>query len=172
MKGLLASALVLMAGCGFNSPESSSAQADAGDNGSPPGSTPQDAPPAARCSTYSYSYNGHKYRMVDTAISWTDASNNCASDGGYLLKIESSGEDNQAAYLISGPSEIWIGLRDGTNTGSYVWTDNTPPTFTHWGAAPNAASPDCVVKNTLVTDGRWYPRDCTSTRAVVCECNP
>lgn len=173
MQGLLAAALavVLGAGCSFHSPEGS-----APNSGDPDAAVADDAggDAGALCAGYGYSYNGHKYRLISSAGTWTQAKVSCEAGGGYLLKIETSGEDNQAANaFFGGPSEVWAGLRDVNQNGVYVWTDGTAPAFTHWsGTAPGSASPDCVVKNTYVTDGRWYTRDCTDSKAVICECVP
>ncbi len=166
MQGLLASTIALVAGCTFSSPEIGSP------NGADPDATPApDAPAIARCKmAYEYDYNGHKYHLIEAAMSWSQAKALCEADGGYLLKFDSQSEDNQAAYLISEQTEIWIGLHDTDQNGAYLWLDGTPPSFTHWSGTPGAASPDCVVKNTLINDGRWYPRDCIDARPAVCEC--
>lgn len=174
MQGLLATALALaLAGCSFHAPEASSPN-----GGDPDAATTADAavdaPPAARCTTYGSPYNGHKYRMVETGMPWAQARANCEADGGYLLKIETQPEDYQIeTAFLAGPQEVWTGLRDVDQSGVYVWTDGTAPSFTHWnGSAPGAGSPDCVAKNTYVTDGRWYTHDCTDSRDFICECNP
>jgi lectin-like protein len=167
MQGLLAAVIALAAGCGFHAPEASA--------GPDAGTDPSGDAPAARCTTtYDYVYSGHRYRLVESGMKWAEAKTSCEADGGYLLEIDSSAEDNQAANaFFGGPQEVWIGLRDASNDGSYRWTNDMPPSYTHWnGAAPNAGSPDCVVKNTYFTDGHWYTRDCEDDKAVLCECNP
>ena len=149
----------------------------------PPGGDPDpdastgDAAPAdgtpAGCSTYDYSYNGHKYRLVETGLEWTQAKSNCEADGGALLKIDSASEDQQVEVtLVGGPQEVWIGLSDADNDGIYVWTDGTPPSFTNWNGAPSISSPDCVVKNTYTSDGLWYTKGCGTNKAALCECVP
>jgi hypothetical protein len=181
MKALLAATLALAAGCSFSSPDGTGpkgaeTEPDAGlevDAGAPQ----VDAAPGARCAAYTYSYQGHKYRLgsgTGSGITWAKAKESCESDGGYLLKIETSGEDQQVEdAFIGGPQEVWIGLSDLNRDGNYFWTDGTPASaFSHWNQAPAQASPDCVVKNTYTLDGRWYARDCGLGRAVICECVP
>ena len=180
MQGLLAAALAasLVAGCSFSSPEGSGpdgTEPDAGGPAGPDAATDPDAPAVARCTTtYSTSYDGHKYRLIQSGMPWAQAQAACEMDGGYLLQIETDAEDNQVerAFLF-GPEEVWMGLRDPGNDGIYQWMDGTAPTsFTNWGGGtPSSGSPDCVVKNTYETDGRWYPRNCTDNRSVICECN-
>jgi C-type mannose receptor len=135
---------------------------------------PGDGPSSLRCSAYNYSYNGHKYRLVDSGIPWTQAKTNCTGDGGYLVKLESAAEDAQlASAFVGGPPEVWIGLNDADNDGLYLWTDGTAPSFTNWnGTPPDAGNPDCVVKDTNTTDGRWSTKGCNVNKAVVCECTP
>lgn len=176
MKGLLAAVTILAAGCSFDAPGAGSpdpAMPDAGTQLDPP---TVDAPPTARCGpAYNYDYNFHKYRLVQSGMSWMQAKSSCEADGGYLLKIETAAEDQQVedAFFL-GPQEVWIGLRDINGDGNYFWTDGTPPSaFSHWdGGPPNASSPDCVAKNTFSTNGRWYTRDCAINRALICECDP
>jgi hypothetical protein len=175
MQGLLAAALALaLAGCSFHAPDASSPGGADDDAAASMTDAAVDAPPAARCTTYGTSYNGHKYRMVESGMPWAQARANCEADGGYLLKIETQPEDFQVeTAFVAGPQEVWTGLRDVDQSGVYVWTDGTLPSFTHWsGSAPGAGSPDCVAKNTYVTDGHWYTRDCTDSRDFICECNP
>jgi Lectin C-type domain len=182
MQGLLAAALALAlalaltAGCSFNAPKGGDGNGGGPDAGGPAGTdagpTP-DAPPARCTMTYDFSYGGHKYRLIDSGMSWAQAKAACETDGGYLLKIETSEEDRKAEEAFAfGPAEVWMGLRDPSNDGVYVWTDGTAPSFSRWSASPSAGSPDCVVKNTYTTDGGWYTRNCTDSKAVICECGP
>lgn len=167
MKGLLACLLALVAGCSFDAPELPSSSTDAAPG---PGA---DAPRVARCKmTYQVvdEERGRRYQIYASAMSWQQAKEICEYDGGYLLKLDNSFEDNGAALIIEEQIEVWIGLHDIDQDGAYVWLDGTPPAFTRWSGTPNAASPDCVVKNTLLNDGRWYTRDCAEARPAVCEC--
>ena len=177
MKGLLAATLAVVAGCNFGSPPHDppgSTEPDAGTMPDP--DPPADASTASRCApAYDYTYNFHKYRLIDNGMSWAQAKSTCESDGGYLLKIDTAEEDQRLEdAFIFGPQEVWIGLSDINRDGNYFWTDGTPPSaFSHWsGGTPTTTSPDCVAKNTYTTDGQWYTRDCTNNRSVVCECNP
>src|SRR5262249_7572780 len=138
------------------------------------GSLPPDGTPGARCAGYDYSFNFHKYKLITTGMTWTAAKTACTSGGGYLLKIETAAEDQQAEDAFTlGPEEVWMGLYAPNQAGNHFWTDGPPPSaFSHWSATPPVASPDCVVKNTYTTDGRWFTRNCTDNRSVICECEP
>jgi hypothetical protein len=182
MQGLLAATIAVVAGCSFTPPEPAgpgNAPEPGTDGGtSEPDAPPGDAPPAARCSTYEYDYNGHRYRLTMNGedvrqVSWMEGKTDCESDGGYLMKIDSGNEDQQVENVLGfGPPEVWIGLHDPNQQGSYLWTDGTPPSFTHWSSTPSAGSPDCVMKSTNPFDGRWFTRDCVGTRPAICECEP
>ncbi len=167
MKGPLACLLALAAGCSFDAPELASNGPDAGPG---PGS---DAPMVARCKT-TYEVvdeeRGRRYQLFENAMSWQQAKDICEFDGGYLLKLDTTAEDAGAAFFIEEQIEVWIGLNDIDQNGAYLWLDGTAPAFTRWEGTPNAASPDCVVKNTLINDGRWYTRACTEAKPPVCEC--
>lgn len=168
---LLWAASTVATGCRFDLP-------DRDDHAGNDGSIGDDGLTAdaslVRCAmTYGYSYNGHKYRLIESGSTWAQARASCEVDGGYLLKIETSAEDTNIAEAFAfGPEEVWIGLSDPSNDGGYAWTDGTALTFTNWSAPPSAGSPDCVAKNTYTTDGKWYTRNCTDSRAVMCECSP
>jgi hypothetical protein len=171
---MLAATIALVAGCSFSSPEPGSPNPGDPDAGTDAGTDAAiDAPPAARCSGYGLDLGGHKYRIVGSSMSWMQARASCEADGGYLLKLETDTEDGLAEYVINEQPEIWIGIHDTDGDGTYRWTDGSTPTFTNWdGGAPGAASPDCVMKNTSSSNGRWYTRSCTDSRPAVCECNP
>ena len=176
MQGLLAAmlaiALTASAGCSFHAPGSSAPQ-----DGVDPvdGATTPTVDAGPKCAGYETSYNGHKYRLSQGGMTWDQAKASCDTSGGYLLKIETQAEDNQATVLLAlTTSEVWIGLRDVNLNGAYVWTDGTATSFTHWsGMVPNSGDPDCIVKiASFQTDDRWYARSCTDMRRAVCECNP
>jgi hypothetical protein len=180
MPRLLAAAFSILvsasAGCSFHAPDSGMQPdgAGTGSNVGGDGSIMVDAVP--KCDGYDVDANGHKYRLSRDPMTWDQAKASCDA-GGYLLKIETEIEDGQATFLLRFfTQEVWLGLRDVNGTGTYVWTDGTAPSFTHWsGSAPTAGDPDCIVKITPTqsqTDDRWYARSCTDTRRAVCECNP
>ncbi len=159
---------VLAVGCRFDLP----ARPDSGVEETPDGPS-ADAPAGnPTCAGYDFDYNGHRYRLVTSSTSWMQAKAGCEADGGYLLKLDTQQEDDLTAQLVSEQTEIWIGLHDADNDGTYLWTDGAPPAFTRWATPPTAGSPDCVFKNTLVSDGRWYPLACIDLRPSVCECTP
>ncbi len=167
MKGLLAATIALFAGCDFPAPKAGP------DAGVADAAVVIDAAPInPDCNGYDFQYNGHRYRLVMSAMTWMQAKAGCEADGGYLLKFDTQQEDDLAAQLITDQTEIWIGLHDPAQTGTYLWTDGTPPAFTRWATPPTAGSPDCVIKNTLVADGRWFTQTCTDLRPSSCECTP
>lgn len=170
---MLAAAIALVAGCSFSPPGSGSPNPGGPDAGTGTDAA-IDAPPVARCSAdYDAEIGGHKYRLIGSGMSWMQARASCETDGGYLLKLETVNEDDLAEFLINDVPEIWIGVHDTDGDGVYQWTDGSTAVFTHWdGGVPSAASPDCAVKNTSTSDGKWYTRSCTDSMPAVCECNP
>jgi hypothetical protein len=177
MQGLLAAGLAILltasAGCSFHAPDASAPK-----DGVEPvdGATNPTVDAGPKCAGYDTNIGGHKYRLLQGGMTWDQGKASCDTSGGYLLKIETSNEDGQAAGALAffGVQEIWIGLRDVAQNGTYVWTDGMAPSFTHWsGTAPAGGDPDCISKITSTQiDDRWIAHACTESRRVVCECNP
>lgn len=103
-----------------------------------------------------WTYNGHRYALYFTNISWEDARKYCISIGGHLATLTSQ-EEHDKTYEESGGNYVWIG---GYRDSSYVWywvTDEEWD-YTNWDEGePNNSSN--VVGNeycaTLWYGGLW-----------------
>lgn len=104
--------------------------------------------------TYSFTNNGHTYRVVKEAKTWSVAAACAASDGGYLAEINNQAEQNDiyTAVFIAGitsnyspvsdgggASYVWLGGNDKFTEGNWYWDgDNNnigSPFWTGQGAA-------------------------------------
>lgn len=137
---------------------------------------PDMAPPAAGCPiAYAAAFGTHRYRLTDKDYSWPAARDQCQSDGGHLVKIETREEDNFLTGAVDGGDHpfIWVGLADPTSTDTYQWTDGSAlGTFDHFtfGVIPTS-SDNCIDKSASDFDGRWFAFDCNRQQRGVCECD-
>src|SRR5258706_15524623 len=98
MRGLFAIAVALC-GCNFDPipAGTSGGDAAAGQDGA---SVLSDSPIGAMCpSRYTEKYNGHSY-FATGSVSWTEAKTECGQDGGHLIKIETTEENQELARRV------------------------------------------------------------------------
>ncbi len=105
----------------------------------------------------SFSYNGHTYDIIATALSWAQAGAEAERRGGYLAII-STAEENLAIYqhaatlLGRAPSApdgggsryVWIGGADLQAEGDWRWSDGSAlgSGYVNWGAGSWGEEPD------------------------------
>ncbi|MGB5981911.1 MAG: LamG-like jellyroll fold domain-containing protein [Nonlabens sp.] len=97
----------------------------------------------------------------------TDAANM----GGYLVKIESAGENEYVRQLLAqtfNSQTAYIGATDSATEGTFLWQDGTPVTYTNWAAGePNNVNDEDVVM-ILRNSGEWNDaRPVLSSRAII-----
>lgn len=117
-------------------------------------------------------YNGHEYKLITEAKSWSDAKIDCEIQGGHLVTITSQGE-NDFVKNLADSNRIWLGLTDEANEGNWKWITDEALSYTNWyPGEPNDYSigEDYVE---MYTDGRWNdigpPAFPSITRHYVCE---
>jgi hypothetical protein len=81
-----------------------------------------------------YTYNGHEYSVFlgDDSMEWEVADGYCKNAGGYLLSINSEGEQEFISGLLKGLPDLdyWIGLNRAN--GFKVWSSGEDVTYTNW----------------------------------------
>jgi VCBS repeat-containing protein len=95
--------------------------------------------PAPTGNGWSYdAANGHYYRVVNSAGSWTDALSTAHADGAYLATITSQAEQDFITPLAAG-QRVWIGAGstdDATGQGHFFWLDGpesgSAVTYANW----------------------------------------
>ncbi len=80
---------------------------------------------------YMGSYNGHYYYCSLDPATWTNANASSQSYGGYLASINSAGENNFLANILTIQS-AWIGLNDISNPGTFTWSNGDPLSYSNW----------------------------------------
>ncbi|KAI4793172.1 hypothetical protein KUCAC02_032886 [Chaenocephalus aceratus] len=53
------------------------------------------------CPSFWFSFNGRCYKYFNTEMTWPEAEFNCVSQGGNLVSIHSTEEENFVKYLIN-----------------------------------------------------------------------
>lgn len=87
----------------------------------------------------SATYNGHEYILYKKLMTWNDARDWCKNQGGNLVTITSSGEQNAVESLMSKVSNrIWLGASDAESEGNWKWVTGEIFNYSNWGSGePN-----------------------------------
>ncbi|KAI4792936.1 hypothetical protein KUCAC02_033042 [Chaenocephalus aceratus] len=124
------------------------------------------------CPSYWFSFNGRCYRYFNTERTWADAELYCVSQGGNLVSIHNTEEENFVKFLVlsvdSAEGETWIGLHDIAKEGRWMWSDGSVATYSFWSRGqPNnyGRDEDCVVNNSRE---KWNDVRCSKTLPSVC----
>jgi hypothetical protein len=111
------------------------------------------------------------WQLCTDAVTWSNASTACRSQGWTLATIDDASEDAFLRAEIAAYSSgyyWWIGYTDGATEGSWLWTDGSGSTYTNWGAGePNDLDgEDC---GTFTYSGAWNDWECTNSTTYICE---
>lgn len=79
--------------------------------------------------------NGHLYYLLDTS-NWTTSETQAQSLGGHLVTVNDSAENAWVFSTFSSfggvTRDLWTGLNDAANEGTFVWANNEPLIFANW----------------------------------------
>ena len=113
-----------------------------------------------------YTYHKEKKNYADAQIS-------CASEGGYLVEINSEYEQ----LFLEGwahDDQIWIGLSDRQREGNWTnWNSGEPITYSYWrkrepdNKDPNANAQEHCAEMTV--QGMWNDLNCDWKMGFICE---
>lgn len=88
----------------------------------------------AAADTDYYDFNGHRYKVFETAMTWDDANEYCEKIGGHLATISSSEEQEAIMEMLNGCShnaDFMIGLHKNINNFG-TWVTGEPVIYTNW----------------------------------------
>ncbi|XP_051907364.1 macrophage mannose receptor 1 [Hippocampus zosterae] len=126
------------------------------------------------------SFSGSCYWLVsntDLLTTWYEAFATCSNEGAHLLVINSQDEQ----FFINGKlpdfhqvdvPDIWIGLSDKDQDGTFHWVDKTPVNYTNYGPGwpRNTANIwDCGMIFTGNYEGKWETSSCFKKHGYICE---
>ena len=81
--------------------------------------------------------NGKTYHLLSDS-SWTAAQTAAIALGGNLVTIDDAIENDWVATTFGQPGvedrQIWIGMTDQAQEGTWVWIDGSPVGYTNWAA--------------------------------------
>ncbi|XP_070694528.1 C-type lectin domain family 4 member E-like [Pempheris klunzingeri] len=115
------------------------------------------------------------YLLSTTADSWDKARQDCRDRGADLMVVDGHTEQEFLTYFNK---EIWIGLNDRDNEGTWKWTDGSALTQAYWspgGPDNGAGNPewgeeDCVhLMVNRQTEKNWNDRRCDASLQWMCE---
>lgn len=83
--------------------------------------------------TFIGNYENHSYYVRNSGInSFEAASLEARAYGGYLVSINSP-EENAAIAAMTAYQNIYIGLTDKDQEGTFIWDSGEPVNYTNWG---------------------------------------
>ncbi|XP_034054909.1 lactose-binding lectin l-2-like [Gymnodraco acuticeps] len=124
------------------------------------------------CPSFWISFNGRCYKYFNTERTWADAELHCVSQGGNLVSIHSTEEEEYVKILIkeSDPTggATWIGLNDIYEEGRWMWSDGCVAKYLFWDQGQpnnNELGEDCVLNNWRE---KWNDAPCSTFFPSVC----
>ncbi len=124
-----------------------------------------------------YEFNGHEYVLIvaDTPLSYLDAVEVCAKEGGYPAVITSD-EENGFLYDLRGGlfASCWLGglvIREGNNKPTVQWITGEECVYTCWGSLYYSGIDGTLIQGlTYEMNGWcWVDLDTRKERRVICE---
>ncbi|KAK7105213.1 snaclec coagulation factor IX-binding protein subunit A-like [Littorina saxatilis] len=113
------------------------------------------------------------YRLEESSKTFTEALDTCRREGGQLVTIDSSEENDVVTELLLDARQpstewAWIGLTDRETEGEFRWLGSSdPPSFTDMSPViGNDDTVDCVL---ITPEFGWAPLYCDGYAAFVCE---
>ena len=75
-----------------------------------------------------------------------------------------------ASILHEAGDKYWFDLNSRDSPGSYVYTDGSSPSYTHWGNnQPDNTDIGACVSLNEDDNGLWYDEDCAVQHSAICE---
>ncbi|XP_041838366.1 CD209 antigen-like [Melanotaenia boesemani] len=113
-------------------------------------------------------FGGSAYYVSSTTKSWQESRNDCRQRGADLIIINSKEEQSFANQL---KMNLWIGLTDSENEGTWKWVDGSQLTTSYWGQyEPNGnRKENCGEIQTFDKESSWNDKDCSYSRSWICE---
>jgi len=113
------------------------------------------------------------YKYVDSKVSWVTARDACVADEAHLVIATSANYE----FLHSTNDCVWTGGNDIDVEGSWVWTDGTPITETHWNTNTHIEPNGLRNENCIMTldceakglDNWWNDQGCEANLNYVCQ---
>ncbi|XP_042605544.1 CD209 antigen-like protein E [Cyprinus carpio] len=113
-------------------------------------------------------YQSSLYFISSEKKSWTESRRYCRERGADLIIINNT-EEQEFVKIISGGSEVWIGLTDIEVEGRWKWVDGSSMTSGFWASGePNSyrgKEEDCAINRS----SGWADFSCDYMSKWICE---
>lgn len=122
--------------------------------------------------TETVEYNGHRYELYDSGLSWNHAKEYCDSAGGYLATITSAGENAALLGMVRGKSgDYSIGATDVGSEGNWRWITGETWDYTNWTTGEPNNYGDAEHYGSLHPSGEWndLPEKFYYNNGFICE---
>ncbi|XP_034546803.1 hepatic lectin-like [Notolabrus celidotus] len=122
-----------------------------------------------QCETDWKIFSGSYYCISTEKKSWTSSREDCIAKGADLAIIDSQEEKDLLSGLESSGADIWIGLTDNVQEGTWMWVDGTHVTTKYWAdGQPNSkgGNQDC---GEMWLKGTWNDELCSTENIWICE---
>ncbi|KAM5157095.1 tetranectin isoform 2-T2 [Mantella aurantiaca] len=105
------------------------------------------------------------------------ASDDCIAQGGILSTPDTRDENNflndYVRKTLGLSSEIWIGINDMANEGSWVDMTGSRISFKHWQTGttfePDGGKQENCASLSEAADGKWFDKNCKEELPFVCQ---
>ncbi|CAH1275003.1 SVEP1 [Branchiostoma lanceolatum] len=125
-----------------------------------------------KCPPETVPFSNSCYILMDQPADYMTARKICESGGGYLVVVKNEAEHQFLIDHLNSTIDIWIGLDDIINEGTFMYNDWSPlGAFTKWAQGePNdgGGDQDCVHLWPLA-GMTWDDENCTEEKLFVCE---
>jgi len=103
--------------------------------------------------------NGNRYALTPP-MTWQQAQNLAALEGGHLATVRSSAENSWLRQTFS--PEYWIGFNDSAVEGQWLWSSGENSTYSNWasGSPNNNGNEDYAI---VYLNGSWDDRNQAAT---------
>ena len=70
------------------------------------------------------------YKLFDEKLDWKDAETHCQLEGGHLVSIRSTEENQFVTKFVK--MDTWIGANDFNSEGDWEWSDGSTWDYSDW----------------------------------------
>ncbi|XP_060102028.1 C-type lectin mannose-binding isoform-like [Heteronotia binoei] len=129
-----------------------------------------------RCHKMWKNYGFYCYRYFNTLKNFTEAEDECQSNGWYthLTSISSFDDSDFLADLVKAENDVWIGLHNVKDCSKWIWTDGTTynKNYAPWGPGEPSDCNGTQVCVQLMHSSKfhlWKDVDCSTRTGYICE---
>ncbi|XP_022088561.1 lymphocyte antigen 75-like [Acanthaster planci] len=142
-------------------------------------------PPSGKCQPGWKQLSDRRcYKMMgmgsqsDPKKNWRDAKKACEDSGALFASVHSYEVHNVlTADMINADGDVWIGMSNIENQGTYVWADSSSKDVLVWAYnqpyySENITEGCACMKHEDVESGRWFAEDCSLLHSYICRREP